>query len=199
MKSISKKLVLTLFSAVFAVCCLFFAATAANNKVQVNAVAAAFLKANFTNDGEFDIKSSAWGSSLTYIDGTTVGGTGTVLQVGGAAGTNTFRLDLTPMKVTKADVTSIVVKLKATNFTLGSDEFRTSSNTGATWRQYGKADDLSDWFSYTLNANSMADFTVNSDGTMGYNDIGIRTNTASLIMYVDSVTVNVRDTSEMEI
>ena len=199
MKSISKKLVLTLFSAVFAVCCLFFAATSVNNKVQVNAVTAAFLKANFTNDGEFDIKSSAWGSSLTYIDGTTVGGTGTVLQVGCAAGVNAFRLDLTPMKVTKADVTSIVVKLKAANFVKGTDEFRTTSNTGATWRQYGKTDDLSDWFSYTLNANSMADFTVNSDGTMGYNDIGIRaSSSSSLIMYVDSVTVNVRDTSGME-
>ena len=198
MKSISKKLVLTLFSAVFAVCCLFFAATSVNNKVQVNADAAA-LEAEFTNNGEFTISKSAWNNTLTYIDGTTVGGTGAVLQVAQNAAVNMFRLDLTPMKVTKADVTSIVVKLKAANFTLGSDEFRTSSNAGAPWIQYGKTDDLSDWFSYTLNANSMADFTVNSDGTMGYSDIGIRTNTASLIMYVDSVTVTVRDTSGMEL
>nr|MBO4517920.1 hypothetical protein [Clostridia bacterium] len=198
MRTLTKKVLFTVFAAFLAVSCLFFAATAFSNKRVANADAAKFLKANFTNDGEFDIKASAWGNTLSYIDGTTVGGTGTVLQVGNGAGVNTFRLDLTPMKVTKADIVSIVVRVKAANFTLGSDEFRTSSNSGSTWRQYGKTVDLSNWYDYPLNANSLADFTENSDGTMGYNDIGIRTNTSSLIMYIDSVTVTVKDTSEME-
>ena len=167
MKSISKKVLLTVFCTVFAVCCLFFAATAVNRKVQVSADAAA-LEAEFTNNGEFTIGTSAFNSALTYVDGALVGGTGAVLQVDYSAGANAFRLDLTPMKVTKTNISSIVVRLKATNFTLGTDEFRTYV-TG--WYQYGKTDDLSDWFSYTLDANSMSQFTTNGDSTIGYIDI----------------------------
>nr|MBO4517839.1 hypothetical protein [Clostridia bacterium] len=197
MRTLTKKLLFTVFAAFLAVSCLYFAATAFSNKRVAEADAAA-LEAEFTNDGEFEIKKSAWNNTISYIDGATVGGTGAVLQVGHNAGVNTFRLDLSPMKVTVGDIASIVVRIKAANFTLGSDEFRTSSNTGSVWRQYGKTDDLSGWSEYTLNANSMGDFTLNSDGTAGYNDIGIRTNTAALVMYVDSITITLRDTSEME-
>ena len=153
---------------------------------------------DFTNNGQFNIGTSAWNNTFSLIDGTTVDGTGAVLQVNTSAGAAAFRLDLTPMNVVKADITSIVVRLKADNFTLGKDEFRTSSNAGEPWIRYGYADDLSNWFSYTLNANSIADFTENGDGTIGYTDIVIRTNTSSLIMYVDSITVTVKDPSEKE-
>ena len=196
MKALSKKVLLSVFTALIAVSCLFFVSIAFNK--QVAKADTTELEAEFTNDGEFEIKTSAHLNALSYIDGATIGGTGAVLRVGNNAAVNTFRLDLTPMAVTKADITSIVVRLKADNFTLGSDEFRTYVITKNSWRQYGKTDDLSNWFEYTLNANSMGDFTVNDDGTIGYNDIGIRTNTTSLVMYVDSITVNVRDTSGME-
>ena len=197
MKSISKKILLTLFSVVFAVCCLFFAVTSANGRVQVNADAAA-LEAEFTNNGEFTVSKAAWNNSYSFIDGTSLGGTGAVLQAGTSAGVAGVRINFSPSNLAAGDVASIVVKVKAANFVKGTDEFRTTSNNGSTWRQYGKTDDLTDWFNYTLNANSMSDM-VQSNGTYGAVDICIRASSGnSITLYIDSITVNLRDTSGYE-
>ena len=146
------------------------------------------LEAEFTNNAQFDITESAWGNELSYIDGTAVGGEGAVLQVNHLAGTAAFRLDFTGKNILAEDLSSIVVRIKADNFTLGSDEFKTSKLTGADWVNYGKTDDLSSWHDYTLNAATIAQLT-NNDGTLGYTDIAIRTDNSNLVAYVDSITV----------
>ena len=158
------------------------------DSITVVLTAGADLEAEFTNNAQFNIIASAWSNEFSYIDGTSVGGDGAVLQVNHSAGTNAFRLDFTDKDILAEDVISIVVRVKADNFTLGSDEFKTGKLTGADWVNYGTADDLSDWFDYTLNAATMAQLT-NNDGTLGYTDLAIRTNSANLVMYVDSITI----------
>ncbi|MBQ6980543.1 MAG: hypothetical protein IJQ07_07890 [Clostridia bacterium] len=166
---------------------LYVDSVTVNEKVDVEA-----LEAVFTNNGQFEIKASVWGNAYEFIIGTSVDGTGAVLKVGFGSNVAAFRLDLTNSGLYAKDVESIVVRLKADNFTLGSDEFRTSNDGGTHWVQYGKTDDLSDWFDYTLNAKTMAQLT-NEDGTLGYTDIAIRTNNSTLILYIDSITVNEKE------
>ena len=162
--------------------------TAYVDSITVVLAEGADLEAEFTNHAQFAIKTSPWYNEFTYIDGTSIGGDGAVLQVNHSAGTAAFRLDFTDKDILAEDVISIVVRIKADNFTLGTDEFKTGKLTGADWVNYGKTDDLSDWFDYTLNAATMAQLT-NNDGTLGYTDLAIRTNTADLVMYVDSITI----------
>ena len=157
----------------------------------ITITAAVNYEYEFTNNGQFEIKSSVWGDSYEFIDGTDVGGTGAVLKItrNGGSGTAAFKLDLSSSGLSASDVESIVVRIKADNFTLGTDKFRTSNDGNAHWAEYGASDDLSDWFDYTLNATSMAQLT-NNDGSLGSTDIYIRAYTSGLIAYVDSITIN---------
>ena len=154
--------------------------------------------AEFTNNYQFDIGTSVWGNSYSLVDGTSVGGTGVVLRVeNGSQNVAGFKFDLSPSNLSLFNILSIVVRVKADNFTKGSDEFRTSPD-GQTWRHYGTKDDLTDWYDYTLNSDSLSDL-VKQDGTLGAIDIGIRVKSNNaLVMYVDSITVTLKDSSEKE-
>ena len=169
--------------------CFAFFAFSAFGKTTAKADAAA-LEAEFTNDGQFEIKASAWGDAFEFIDGTSVGGTGAVLKITRNAGSGTaaFKLDFTGKNIRASSVSSIVIRIKATNFTVGTDEFRTDKNAGSSWVNYGKNVDLNNWYEYSLNATTMAQLT-NEDGTLGSTNIAIRAYTSGLIAYVDSITL----------
>ena len=187
MKTLTKKVWLG-FLTVLCVACLIFSATATFSEKSAKADSAA-LEAEFTNNGQFAIGNTAWGGTHTFIDGASVGGTGAVLQTTNvAAGTAGFRLDFTGTGLHASSVESITVRIKVVNFTLGTDEFRTSKLSGSDFVNYGKTDDLSNWFDYTLKAGTITQLT-NNDGTLGYTDIVIRAYTTGLVLYVDSITV----------
>ena len=187
MRILTKNICLGFLTLLCAACFILFA-TAFFSKNAAKADSAA-LETEFTNNGQFAVGNTAWGGTHTFIDGTAIGGTGAVLQTTNiAAGTAGFRLNFTDTGLRASSVESITVRVKVENFTLGTDEFRTSKLSGSDFVNYGKTDDLSDWFDYTLNAKTMAQLT-NEDGTLGYTDIVIRAYTAGLILYVDSVTI----------
>ena len=189
MKTLTKRILYSVFAVILAVSMLAFAVSSIK-KTEAFADEAA-LEAEFTNNGQFAITTSRWGNTHSFIDGTEVGGTGAVLQANYFGTVAGFKLDLSPMSIYSAAIESIVVRVKAANFTLGSDEFRTIDDTSSNWAQYEKNDDLSNWFDYTLKAQSINQFTTNGDGTIGHVNIAIRSNNSSLVMYVDSITVNI--------
>ncbi|MBP5467245.1 MAG: hypothetical protein J6Y43_06775, partial [Clostridia bacterium] len=79
MKTLTKKIWLCVLTVLFATCFTFFA-IATLNKAVAKADAAA-LEAEFTNDGQFEIKASAWHDVYEFIDGASVGGEGAVLKI----------------------------------------------------------------------------------------------------------------------
>ena len=191
-----KKFCLGFLAAVCAVC-FVFSATAIFDKKEVKADTTE-LEKEFTNDGQFEITTSAWNNTFEFIDGTAVGGTGAALQVNVNAGVAAFKVDFSSSGLLAENVDSIVVRIKAANFTLGADEFRTDKNAGSSWINYGKADDLSVWHNYTLNSATMAQLT-NEDGTLGSTNIAIRTNNNDLVAYIDKIKINEKvDTEALE-
>ena len=196
MKVMTKKLLL-IVTTILTVVCLFFGGVFAFS--QTNSVKAdtAALQADFTNDGQFSVSKYNGAVPFEYVDGAAeglpAGYDGAVLKLTTTTGSAYATLDFSASQILASKVESIVVRIYSPEYS-AEDEFRTYP----TQVQYGKgANDASKWCDVTLSAVSLADMT-DANGYLSTISVGMRVYGGASVYYIDSVTVNMTQTTKVK-
>ena len=157
------------------------------------------LETEFSGNGQFAVTKYS-NVSFDYVDGAAeglpAGYNGSVLKVDSSSGAAYTTVDFSASKILAKDVESIVVRAYSPDYT-ADDEFRTTSTTNVL-RQYGAGKyDMSTWCDIPLSKESIADMT-DTNGYLSAISLGLRDKgTISQYFYVDSITVNVKQTTKV--
>ena len=200
MKTIQKKLMAMLLSVAATACVGVGGVFAFSQTAQ--ATAEVTLENEFTNNGQFSVSKYNGAVPFEYVDGAVeglpTGYTGSVMKVTTTSGVAYVNLDFSAAKISASLVDSIVVRLYSPAYT-AADEFRTNvAADGSQQRLYGAgAYDMSSWCDITLNATSLSDMT-DTNGYLASISVGARVKGGAEYYYIDSVTVNMKETKAVE-
>ncbi len=200
MKTLTKRIYLIGLTVLLSFCCLFLGVLNVK-KTEVKADATT-LETEFTNDGQFTVSKYNGAVPFEYIDGATeglpTGYTGSVLKLTTTSNLAYVSLDFSTAKIKASSVDSIVVRIYSPGYT-SADEFRTNvAADGSQQVQYGTgAYDMSSWCDITLNATSFAHMT-DANGYLAFISVGARVKGGAEVYYIDSVTVNMKETKAVE-
>ena len=200
MKTIQKKLIAMLLSVTATACVGVGGVFAFSQTAQ--ATAEATLENDFTNNGQFSVSKYNGAVPFEYVDGAVeglpTGYTGSVMKITTTSAVAYVNLDFSAAKISASLVDSIVVRIYSPGYT-SADEFRTNvAADGLQQVQYGAgAYDMSSWCDVTLNATSMATMT-DANGYLAFVSVGARVKGGAEVYYIDSVTVNMKETKSVE-
>ena len=160
------------------------------------------LENEFTNNGQFTVSKYNGAVPFEYVDGVVeglpAGYTGSVLKLTTVSGVAYANFDFSAAKIKASSVDSIVVRIYSPKYT-SADEFRTNvAADGSQQVLYGAgAYDMSSWCDITLNETSLSTMT-DANGNLAFVSVGARVKGGATVYYIDSVTVNMKETKSVE-